>query len=1196
MTRDFYWSRDSLSALRVGLRSSTEISLQKEVKLQLFEVIVSAIFARLRPDYDWWVTPNLPDEGVDFVGRGAFLKSAELGIDAAITIGGQCKKRERVDDVVGELSGSLVRMAQAIHPTFFVAALSANLTASRVAEATTKLERSLQRHCHILDRRQLEGLIGANLSAAKEVIRKALPGAEGELLLDYFREHSETPIKLNIQVISPPSVLAGEPFRVRLHVSKSSLSANHFQLRWNPPHPQAAALLLAPLAALSPNGLAIDFGATNRESPFIEWVDLEFLFYTVGSQPLGTVAMLPDIESQAPLVIAELPPVYVVENLRPPFYAAPYREPLDEIERVYRQAQAGKVSCVAVVGAGGAGKTRLCEEMSRESGRYGAYVVSARQAHSTEFPRRILANLLLSLADAEVVEPSASQQVEHVIARLEPELAARAKPAIEALCGQAGKPGSLEDDQALLSVLVVLIAQLCRSRTIIVHLHDLHWCTLDVLETIDRLIWQLDHLQLPLAPGGPPAGLRVMFLLEGRLHEHRQDAETGWSTRMFERFVDRLGCPVACCRPFEPHESAAFTQRLFEQAHSVRHLLPRALLGLQQELIDTVHRVAGGNPLHLLEQVKLLQQHGILAQNPMTGLIYMVRPDFHSVKLPPTVLETIEARWRYFWVNDQRLAILLWAAALVDDNLPAPLFRHLWSELAPQVTQTRIEATEFIRFPSGADRGLQVSFRHENYFQTVRRIQLPAAERQRVVDAYCRWFAGERKLLPALRYVEARIALEAPHPNLVKVRKLLRLAYRTAEKSQDRSLQSRILETLLDSSIWPADERRALSTRLLVKACEDELKLCTLLERSGRPDVAYARVERSLARVESRLYSGKQISGDLDELRAQRFLLLAMKAEILFHDRRPAEAVAITDAAVKELRNFPDDRQWRHIFMEMQHTHSAALAFAGDLKQAVSEARNAASIAENLMETSSDALGVLITYANILLCETPAESEVVLVRCLRVAESAQNDEGIRLRLAVNLAMTRMVLGYQQRDISVNGRLVSAYESLLLVFRKAHPLGRLKDAAAAALLLGVIHALWQRSNDIDWFTQATTLAARARQLETLWRAHINLAHSLFRVGQSPHDAAAAALELMIYSLDTYAEPDRTPRFDLLAVPLAHAVRYLIMAKDARGTRVLGQYPALRRMFRNLDSGELKEDRDGRTSHEWFRVGTADYVIY
>jgi hypothetical protein len=33
-----------------------------------------------------------------------------------------------------------------------------------------------------------------------------------------------------------------------------------------------------------------------------------------------------------------------------------------------------------------------------------------------------------------------------------------------------------------------------------------------------------------------------------------------------------------------------------------------------------------------------------------------------------------------------------------------------------------------------------------------------------------------------------------------------------------------------------------------------------------------------------------------------------------------------------------------------------------------------------------------------------------------------------------------------------------------------------------------------------------------------------------------------------------------------------------------------------MFSSIERGELKDDRDGWTSHEWLRIGSADYVIY
>ena len=62
-------------------------------RLQVFEIAVAAVFAHLRPDYEWCVTPNLPDGGSDFIGRQQFLVDEVLDIAAAITTGGDAKTR-----------------------------------------------------------------------------------------------------------------------------------------------------------------------------------------------------------------------------------------------------------------------------------------------------------------------------------------------------------------------------------------------------------------------------------------------------------------------------------------------------------------------------------------------------------------------------------------------------------------------------------------------------------------------------------------------------------------------------------------------------------------------------------------------------------------------------------------------------------------------------------------------------------------------------------------------------------------------------------------------------------------------------------------------------------------------------------------------------------------------------------------------
>src|SRR3954464_15508768 len=57
-------------------------------RVQLFELAVTTVLANIRPEFAWWVTPNRQDDGLDFLGVQRFLDDTDLGIEAAITVGG----------------------------------------------------------------------------------------------------------------------------------------------------------------------------------------------------------------------------------------------------------------------------------------------------------------------------------------------------------------------------------------------------------------------------------------------------------------------------------------------------------------------------------------------------------------------------------------------------------------------------------------------------------------------------------------------------------------------------------------------------------------------------------------------------------------------------------------------------------------------------------------------------------------------------------------------------------------------------------------------------------------------------------------------------------------------------------------------------------------------------------------------------
>ena len=273
---------------------------------------------------------------------------------------------------------------------------------------------------------------------------------------------------------------------------------------------------------------------------------------------------------------------------------------------------------------------------------------------------------------------------------------------------------------------------------------------------------------------------------------------------------------------------------------------------------------------------------------------------------------------------------------------------------------------------------------------------------------------------------------------------------------------------------------------------------------------------------------------------------------------------------------------------------------AGEIEEALRTAEDAVEMARR--SPSSVSQRVLSTYANILLARDPKASEAILRSCLDdVAASPELGEA-RHTIEINLGMALVLRAYRlgAEDQHSREMLAEARELLTRVFSGSFQVGRYPNAGAAALMIGIVSALDAGGDEVSWFAQAVAAASRGHKMETLWRAHINLATATYQrdetVSEGVRDHAGAALEIMEETLSPYAQADRSARFDLIRMPLSQAVRFLLVAGDDAGMAALIRYPELRNSFRDLQAGILREDHDGERSHEWLRIGGEDYVIY
>ena len=1185
LTKDFYWELPN----SLGVRLYDDPGGQSgPARLQVFELAVATVFAHMRPDYDWYVTPNRPDGGLDFVGSQGFLEDEALGIAAAITVGGQCKKRTTVNDVVAEVAGSLARMSATISPTFFVVALSAPVSTARVVAAREILERSYQRHCHILGRDQIEGLIRDRLPVIHPILDAALDPGEIEELHDYFR--AVVPPPSVIKLTAPRRVLAGVPIMVNVQITGSS-GAGATYLWWLPSSTDGdfgPVSLLAPLGADTGGGARLA-GTHARVAPLTLQTNIELLTYAVGDIDLGelVVAARPqDPDAQR----VSLGVARVVENMRPRFFDQPVRPALKHLESAYQRAAAGGLSCVGVLGSAGSGKSRLCEEFTLGRRRHGARIITAHQAKSVDDQQRLLAELCLGLAGIEYSPAAPAETVLAKVAQFEPDLADRAEVAVRSIFGLTTRNGATPVDQNLLSVLVVLVAAVVQEEPLILHLQDLHWSNAEMLQLLGRFIWQLGLVLGDGRKTSAPYG--VVVLLEGRRHERPAAVEESWSSEQFEHFLVGIEAETVFCRPYDATEGREFIARLFEQPHARTPRTSPHLKALQSELIDTIDRSAGSNPFHALEQIRLLKELDIVAQNPVTGLLYLIKSPPQETPAPSTVTEAIRRRWEYLRAHNPRLALLIRAAALVDDHLPAGLFARLRHELAPDLGLAEIEATELL---AAVNEDSEVTFRHENYWQAIRGFTVSDGDIERIVAAYVGWYLSARRLTPSDRFRVARALLTLPRPDGTRIQRHLTVALRGASGEGDVRLARRIATQALDLR-WQEDASKSLAGGLFERCCDEELELVGELIRSDR-----RRASERLAALSRRLsdrLARRRATSDTPDLRRREVAGQVLRSQILFNDRRPMLAAEVAHGAINEIRSMrvaEDHARLAELEMEGLHCEAVALALSGAIDQALERSHEAITLAQDI--GGSSGVNVVATYANILLARDTQQSESILRDLLsRAAEESGNTEPASAPIEINLAMALVLQAVDEGNGLLEG-VGEARQRLKAVFARTYRLGLYPDAAAAALMLGVTSVLSGDGDEVSWFAQSVAAATRGGQIETLWRAHINLATALRAAGEIPsgavRDHAHAALELMLESLAPYPEPDQSPRFELLRAPMTQSVRLLIAGKDELAGVALERLPALRA----LTSEEYRAGA-GRASgsHEWIPVGEAGYVIY
>jgi hypothetical protein len=1192
LTKDVAWSIEQLRVF--GLESNSRgTELQT---YQIFEILVAYLFSKLHEDYDWTVTKKGRDQGIDFVGTTNFIKSNALSIHATLTIGGQCKKRENPSELLNELGGGVIKMSAALQPAYVVIALSAKVSKNRIMNARRDIEKVTQRNCYILDREQIEGLFAAHLQHFQFLIAAALSEEDRSYVLRYFTNRSPWSVGLSTIPAERLLVRAGTYFQIKVVADYLGQPANNLSVIWHPDEasPVDAMMLISPVGLDTVQGERLAAVFEPRADSLEREINLEFISYAVGRHGGGRVIV---VDGETQLAEVMLPEIVVHANKQPPFFERPYITQLRKIESSYTAAASGVPTIVAVTGGGGAGKTRLCQEVFMRVRRQRGNCISIEQANSREQPYRIFVELLLALCGPTDPHVPPVDAILRTVEKFDLPLATRLKPHLGNYVSGFGD-GGLEDNQLLYSLFVLLIAARTRDYPLVIHLQNMHWCSLDAYSFLEKLVWQLGHGFDDLDHRLEARRIPVLFLFEGRVHEQRGAESKGWTTRSFELFLDRTGCERAHCGAFSDDQGRDFVRWIFEGRHTAKRQIVDALIPTQEHLLNRIHDVSGGNPFQVLEQLKLLVDQNIVRTNPSNGLAFLVQPLIATLDLPHSIQEAIQYRWRYCASNNPPLALLVQALTLVVDRLPGSLFQHLWQRIAPNVELEDIRALEIFKVDRADDVNPgSVAVLHENYFHGLRDLPFADDDRHRVCDEYLDWFVNQVAELPlALQLLEARVMHVSGKFLHSEVEKKLRAVLRASERRRARSVSAEVRGALLDWIAWPLDDAGKLGVGALIRAAGDELSYCHYLVDAGRRDIAESRAAASAERILARS-EGHYSPSTGRRLQHMAMRLRCKMAYCRWNDGRPVEAARLTETLVEGAeRMSTDDPVSKSVKLEVYYSHSVSLSIAGDQHRAVRFSTLAHQLALDLVDRDPLAIHAMSTHANILIAFDPQQALSVLDNCRSMAERRRVPERTRFGFSLNAGMALIVQNQFSSDTAKASSVINrAHDTLLKVYQDAHPTGWLSDAAAAALLLGICSVL-KGGDAAGWFAEAAACAGQSRQLETLWRAQINLAHALDAKNETPTGSAVAVISILTNTLLSERDHGESRRFQLVAVLLAQAVRYAVIGGDPIGRETMERFPELKRLFRDQHYRELREDRSAYVSRAWIAIEGRDYALY
>jgi tetratricopeptide (TPR) repeat protein len=1133
-------------------------------EFQLFEVLTTRLMSLIEADFEWTVTPLRNDEGVDFFGKKPSFSIPGLGGATHWVIAGQCKTNWKVKET---LPSDLFDLVASQQPHKVLIVFMSSPSQKQIRAAQRKFWETSHRDCYILGLKDMVALMRMYYQDVLPLLRNSLDPQKEAVLRTFLLEAQEPQANdLVVEIHKPASALAGTPFVVHVDVQSVLLCKQAVTVRWH--FPGDAVLV-------RPTELVTDGYTLKAEQRFASFFKMKVVTYAVGEVSLGELIF--EIDGVEVKTVS-LGTIIAIDQYQPIFYWPPYQRHRERFLQHLEEIEVGVPQALAITGQGGAGKTRLCQELGYLAEQKGAESISVSHPHDLAHPYKIFGLLIQELAGLRAPTLDPRKAVETHIKSSNAELYRRARGTIAATFSGETEAG-IFDRETMVQVLLLLLLERAQTQTYLLHFSDLHWASAEALDVLGELLLRLKR-------NAPHYKASVLFLFEGRIrttviNETSQQAESTadvrHSTAIFEGFVQKYCLEELSLKALTFAESHGFLTHLFESSQSFERRIPDSLIPHQQILIKEIARYGAGNPFHMIEQIKLLRHEGVVTRNQRTGLIHLIVRPQPNYRVPTSIRELISLRLAFLADTQPQLALLIKAVGLIKDRIDVGLFNELRRNLAASVDDAVIQQVEILN-----PKDTEVGFRHENYYQVVREAPLTTTERQKLTTIYLRWFQKSTLNSAERFFEEALVHLLCEQVDLTQVQALLKKSLKKAEHAHQYQLAIEIVQRTLATSSGKGEGKKDQLANILAHVI-----LRTKLGAFSLDVQDWALGAREYETAIN--YVDEYISKRISISPASRARLNFAKASAMLGLANCQSDLGCSHISIRLLNsaremcaayfktgNERSIEKWSVLYSDVLNRLGEANWMDGNYDASLSWQEEAIFTVENKIHNANTQrlrLHInLLDYGAVLLHRDPSKAVELLKRSVALIPATGWSPRYRI-----LSVTTLFIGEIVHRYLTEGGNSDAFRRYLRAealpqfeedFQKAEFYGFKQEQVAAGLMTAISLSLLDQAAAVHWYMETIEISFQSNNLEWLWRAHLNLAQFLMKDGGDREAYlfhANRALQLLLSDLQRRKAEERTWKYRHLLHPftrLAEIFRDTSAAVDSTVSAFLSQLPPLK----------------------------------